>query len=333
MFIQEDASLDWVYDTAGLKVYDGPRQGSRTGSPHIEGTYSADAVKGSLTEGDGWLNGLVGNDVIYGAARNENLVNGDGDAVLVAGAGYDIIWAGDGDDILDGGEGNDELFGEAGNDTYIFRIGSGQDIIREADATTGNSDTVWLGSYLTPDDVKLTRAGFDLVLSIEGSSDTLTVDGFFRDTTFNRIERIRFMDKTVWTYEDILYQAFRPTEGDDVIYGTSDDNELNGAGGDDRIFARPGNDLVLGETGADTLYGEEGDDTLEGGTGDDTLYGQEGNDILAGGEGDDLLEGGVGDDTYLFGLGDGHDTIGDKNAERGGSDTIEFGENILPTSI
>ncbi len=144
-FIQQDPSLGWVFDSGGLPVYEHRGQGIRPWSPHIEGTDNADAVKGSLSEGDGFLNGLSGNDVIYGTSRDETLINGLGDAVLVAGGGNDRIWAGEGNDILDGGEGNDQLLGEAGNDTYLFRRGSGQDTIIDRDATTDNMDTIWLG--------------------------------------------------------------------------------------------------------------------------------------------------------------------------------------------
>ncbi|MFH2046816.1 MAG: hypothetical protein ABIK92_16925, partial [Pseudomonadota bacterium] len=108
-FIMQDESLGWVIDSGGLPLYDEKGEGQRTWSPHIEGTDNADAVKGSLIEGDGYINGLAGSDVIYGTSRNENLINEIGDSVLVAGAGKDRIRAGDGDDILDGGEGNDEL--------------------------------------------------------------------------------------------------------------------------------------------------------------------------------------------------------------------------------
>ncbi|MEW6141418.1 MAG: calcium-binding protein, partial [Thermodesulfobacteriota bacterium] len=139
-FIQQDPSLGWIFDTGGLSVIEHTGQGTRPWSPHIEGTDNADAIRGSLTEGDGYLNGLAGNDVIYGTSRNEVLINETGDALLVAGAGNDTILAGAGNDILDGGQGSDTLRGETGNDTYILRVGSGRDTIIETDRTAGNVD-------------------------------------------------------------------------------------------------------------------------------------------------------------------------------------------------
>jgi|GEM_PF-1017012 len=210
-FLQQDPDLNWVIDTGGLPVYDRPGQGIGWPS-HINGTDNADAVKGSLTLGDGWINGQNGNDVIYGTDRDEHLFNQTGDALLYGGGGNDELWAGEGDDILDGGTGNDRLFGEAGNDTYMFRRGSGQDIIIDPDPTADNTDTVWLGSNLTPDEVVLRRSGNNLVLKIIDTTDTLTVQDYFRnDSPLNRIEQIQFMDGTLWTHEDILIEIVKPS--------------------------------------------------------------------------------------------------------------------------
>ena len=173
--LEIDPSLALVFDTGGLPVFSQLHQGTRSWSPHIEGTDNADFVVGSLTQGDRYINGLNGDDVIYGTSRNEVLITETGDSLLVAGGGNDQIWAGAGNDILDGGEGNDLLKGEAGNDTYIFRRGSGQDTIIDTDATAGNIDTIWLGSNLTPEDITLRRSENNIVLRINDTDDTLTI--------------------------------------------------------------------------------------------------------------------------------------------------------------
>jgi trimeric autotransporter adhesin len=268
-FIEMDPSLGWVFDTGGLPVYDHLGQ-SPDGwyYPHMFGTWNADAVKRSLTEGDGCLNGIMGNDVIYGTDRNEYLFNDYGDSILVAGGGNDIIYAGRGDDILDGGTGNDTLYGQTGNDTYIFRRGSGQDTIIDPDSTLNNVDTIWLGGNLAPDDISLKRAGNNLVLRINDTTDTITVKDFFRnDGTLNRVEQIHFMDGTIWNESDIVRIAYAPTEGDDVIYGSPQTDNLSGLGGNDTIYGREGDDTLDGGTGNDVLYGQAGNDTLDGGTG------------------------------------------------------------------
>lgn len=190
-FIMQDESLGWVIDTGGLPVIDGRGQGLFPWSYHVIGTDNADAVKGSLAEGDGYINGLVGSDVIYGTSRNETLINETGDAVLVAGGGNDRIWAGEGNDILDGGTGNDELKGEGGNDTYIFRLGSGQDKIIDTDPTAGNTDTIWIGSSLTPDDITLRRSGNNLIVTINNSTDMLTVQDYFKNN--RHLQNLNYM--------------------------------------------------------------------------------------------------------------------------------------------
>jgi hypothetical protein len=137
-FVQQDPDLAWVFDSGGLHVFDQLGQGNGWYYPHMFGTDNADAVKGSLIpEADGWINGLGGNDVIYGTDRDEYLYNGTGDALLVGGGGNDVLYAGDGDDVLDGGAGKDTLYGEAGNDTYIVRRGSGSDTIIDREADQG----------------------------------------------------------------------------------------------------------------------------------------------------------------------------------------------------
>ena len=229
-FIQLDPDLGWVFDTGGLDVYDQLGQGDGWYYPHMFGTYGSEVVKGSATEGDGYINSLSGNDVLYGTDRDEVLLNQDGDALFVAGGGNDRIWAGDGADIIDGGEGNDTLYGEAGDDTYIFRIGSGNDTIIDIDTTEGNLDTIFIGSSLTPDDVTLKRVGNNLVLAIVGTSDSITVQGFFsNDSTLYRVEQVQFMDGTLWSESDIVAKVYEPTDNDDFIYGGSDADELSGA--------------------------------------------------------------------------------------------------------
>jgi Ca2+-binding RTX toxin-like protein len=131
-------------------------------------------------------------------------------------------------------------------------------------------DTIWLGSNLSPEDIVLKRLGYNLVLNIEDTSDTLTVRGFFSpESSVNRVERIQFMDGTVWTDSDIIRQVYAPTDGDDTIYGGIENDNLNSLGGNDTIYGRGGDDTLEGGTGRDTLYGEGGNDTLKGGFGND----------------------------------------------------------------
>ncbi|MFH0824232.1 MAG: calcium-binding protein, partial [Pseudomonadota bacterium] len=160
---------------------------------------------------------------MYGTWDDEFLYNADGDAILVGGGGNDHIIAGAGADILDGG---------AGGDTYILRRNSGQDKIVEFDSDSANFDTIWRGSNLTPDDVFIRRAANDLVLRIKDTDDSITVSNFFTQGTYiNHVERIEFMDGTVWTDSDFLREALKPKEQEDYIGGGSGVDEIHGAGG------------------------------------------------------------------------------------------------------
>ena len=333
-FIQQDPDLAWIFDTGGLDVYDQLGQGDGWYYPHMFGTWGTEVVKGSPTQGDGYINSLTGNDVLYGTDRDEVLLNEDGDALFVAGGGNDRIWAGDGADILDGGEGDDTLYGETGDDTYIFRIGSGNDTIIDIDSTEGNLDTIFIGSSLTPDDVTLKRVGNNLVLAIVGTSDSITVQGFFsNDSTLYRVEQVQFMDGTLWSESDIVAKVYEPTDNDDFIYGGSDADELSGLGGNDTIHGLASNDTIHGDDGNDVLYAGSGDDTIEGGSGDDLIFGDAGSDLVIGGLGADTLDGGEGDDTYVFDRGSGHDIIDDTDTTAGNTDTLELGADILPSDV
>jgi Ca2+-binding RTX toxin-like protein len=313
-FIMQYASLGWVIDSAGLPVIDSSGTGTLTG------TDSSETLRGSLTLGNGVLTGLGGNDVIYGTDRKETLQSGSGNSILVSGGGDDTLWAGAGNDILDAGPGNDTLYGEAGNDTYIFRRGSGQDTVIDTDATAGNSDTIWLGSNLVSSDITLRRFDNNLILTINGTTDRMTVRDYFKnDSSINRIERVEFMDGTVWTDSDILQQTLSPTEGDDVIYGDNRDNIIAGMGGND------------------TLYGGAGNDTLDGGAGNDTLYGSDvvysynrwnGQTYVTG-----ISDTSNGNDIYLFGIGFGQDVIIDNDATPGNLDTILLNAEISTSDV
>jgi len=125
-----------------------------------------------------------------------------------------------------------------------------------------------------------------------------------------------------------------PTEGDDVISGTSaadtidalggddvvcaldGDDTVNGGDGDDRLYGMGGDDMMSGDDGRDYLRGDTGDDTLMGGLGRDTLVGQGGNDALWGEGGSDRLYGVAGENMMDGGSGadrmwggDGVDTM------------------------
>ena len=84
--------------------------------------------------------------------------------------------------------------------------------------------------------VTLSRNEDSLVLSINDTSDTLTVfNCFMDDSDANQIEQIRFADGTTWNIDKVKQRLLQPTGGDDVIIGYSGSDTLQGLGGDDLL--------------------------------------------------------------------------------------------------
>ncbi len=236
----------------------------------FEGTAAADT-----------LNGTVNADSLYGQGGN------------------DTLYGGGGDDTLDGGAGNDTLNGGAGNDTYLFGKGDGRDsIVYDYDYGTASNkfNTLQFKDGVAPGEITAARSGTDLVLSITGTRDRVTLQYFFHGDTpgnaFNPIQQAKFSDGTTWDVAALTAKAFEGTAAADTLNGT---------------------------VNADSLYGQGGRDTLYGGGGDDTLDG---------GAGNDTLNGGLGNDTYLFNRGDGVDTWIDTDSTADNQDIARFGADI-----
>ncbi len=264
------------------------------------GTENNDTLSGGA--GNDTIYGLGGNDTISGNDGGDSIYGGEGADTLYGGTGADSLYGGTGADILDGGAGNDLLVGDVGNDTYVFGIGSGEDTITDNDSTAGNLDVIRLGTGITKDKLNYSRVNKDLVLTIIGTTDKLTIQNYFIDS--NKIENILLSDGTAVEISNDL-----------TIYGTEGDDEFQGGGSNETYIALGGNDKISGGDGEDKLYGGDGEDLLDGGTGKD------------------YLEGGSGNDVYTFGIGYGEDTISDSDITEGNIDTLKFGEGISKEDI
>lgn len=176
-----------------------------------------------------------------------------------------------------------------GSDVYRFARGFGQDTITSSDTTVGKVDAIEFAADVAATDVRLTRSGDNLILSVIGSTDKITVTSYFINDAASayKLEEIRFADGTIWSIDTVKAMVQAATSGVDYLYGYA---------GDDIIYSRAGNDTLIGGAGDDKLYGEDGDDTLDGGIGNDTLAGGNGTDIITGGDGVDILDGDAGDD-------------------------------------
>jgi len=187
-FLGGDMAIDYVQpasgsllNTAAINALAGGTSGGGGTTPGepgndadytktITGTANGEQLVG--TSGRDLIRGLAGNDTLFGMGGDDKLVGGDGDDYLsggngsFSGSGNDILVGGAGADTLVGEDGDDLLQGGTGDDKYVYRAGSGKDVI---DNTGGGTD------WLMFDGIDRTRLSFhrngdDLIVLVDGSS-------------------------------------------------------------------------------------------------------------------------------------------------------------------
>ncbi|ROR22846.1 Ca2+-binding RTX toxin-like protein [Comamonas sp. BIGb0124] len=333
----DSVTIDLYFQSAAYRIQivtfeDGTRWSTDDMAAKLvqDGTADADQITGLQSHANR-INGLGGNDVLYGGALNDVLAGGDG---------HDALYGGQGNDQLIGGTGNDTSYDEAGNDIYLFQAGDGHDRIQDYDwqrhygYRQSDQDTLSLGAGLTAETTRVTRQGEDLVLSW-GAAGSVTIDLYFQSAAY-RIQTVTFEDGTRWSVDDLTARLVQDGTADaDQITGLqSHANRINGLGGNDVLYGGNLNDVLAGDDGHDALYGGQGDDQLIGGTGNDALYGGAGADQFIGGTGNDTSYDEAGNDIYLFQAGDGHDRIQDYDWQRhygysqSDQDTLSLGAGL-----
>ncbi|WP_339471012.1 calcium-binding protein, partial [Pseudomonas capeferrum] len=234
---------------------------------------------------DSTLQGGASSDFLFGEAGNDNLYGNDGVDFLDGGAGNDRLHGGNGNDILLGGEGNDSLYGGAGNDTlsgdadsdvYRFSRGWGQDTVNNNDSSTGKVDAIEFAADIASSDILVTRSSNNLILSLAGSTDKVTVSNYFTSdgASYYKLEEIRFADGTVWSYAHIKAMTLFGTDHDDVLTDLDNLGELHGGAG---------NDTLDGGSGSNRLYGDASDDVLKDST-------SASNNLFVGGTGNQVVK-------------------------------------------
>ncbi len=197
---------------------------------YIEGNSGSNVLRGA--EGNDTLYGGGGVDSLYGGKDDDTYIV-DNDTTLVkemADEGIDtvlasvdytltnhvenltltgtenlsgtgntmdnIIIGNSGDNIIEGKKGNDTLQGGEGSDTYVFNRGDGEDTIIESGSTYKFTDAISFGTGINVEDVKFTKSGNDLIVSIIGTDNKITI----KDSNINpdnRIEQFIFDNGTV----------------------------------------------------------------------------------------------------------------------------------------
>ncbi len=162
------------------------------------------------------------------------------------------------------------------------------------DNSTGKLDVLQFKAGVAASDVSLSRAGDNLVVRINGTTDQVTVQTYFLSDGFHprgwALDAIRFDDGTNWSLAAVKAM------------------------------------VLQGGSAAETLYGYASNDLLSGNGGNDVLNGNGGADTLDGGQGNDTLAGGDGHDTYVFS--GGIDTIQENGAAASNFDTLRFLEDF-----
>jgi Ca2+-binding RTX toxin-like protein/PAS domain-containing protein len=286
------------------------------------------------------IDGLAGNDTLYGAGLDDRLLGGAGNDVLHGYGGNDDLQGGSGDDWLGGDLGNDTLIGGGGHDTLMG--GGGNDLYRisrggwrtliyeyEPSSNEPNADGVEFSDLRSTEVASVERSGYDLSLRFV-SLDQVRVHSYFNFPA-QRIESFRFSDAVVWGDREIRSQVVVAGATADADHlGGYDDiaNRIDGLAGNDTLYGAGLDDRLLGGAGNDVLQGYGGNDDLQGGSGDDWLWGDLGNDTLIAGGGHDTLMGGSGNDLYRISRGDWRITINDHEAgtNLSNADVVEFSD-------
>ncbi|WP_138379547.1 cadherin domain-containing protein [Luteithermobacter gelatinilyticus] len=151
------------------------------------------------------------------------------------------------------------------------RSSNGQEVVHTATGTLdGGQDALEFGEGISLSDLEFSQNGFDLQISLKGTTDSVTIQKFA--ASYARIESLELADGLAVNLGGLV---------------------LDGVGA-------AGDDFLAGTAGADSLSGGAGHDVLSGGDGDDTLTAGLGDDVLEGGAGADSLDGGAGMDMVRY---------------------------------
>ena len=227
--------------------YDNIVEFFKTTGTTISGTLDDDRITSNILswakatiggrEGNDIIYGSDGMETIYGGAGNDTIYGGNGNDILKGQEGNDILNGDAGNDILDGGVGRDTLSGGAGNDRYIFKKGYGQDIIDNyyyhGDSQNADNDTLDM-SELKQSQVDLDKVGNDLVVSIKGTEDKVTIRNHYA-SEYYRLDNLKFADGTITCDSStgdfninntvsMLKQTYCSTSNDELISSTSSYN-------------------------------------------------------------------------------------------------------------
>jgi len=132
--------------------------------------------------GQGSIYGYSTSENFYAGAGNDTINAGVGNDSLYGESGNDTLYGEAGNDVIVGGTGNDKMVGGAGSDTYIFNVGDGNDIIGNYHTDADSKDTLIMGTDMK--NLMFTRVGADLLISVLGSTDTVTIQSWYTNDNY-----------------------------------------------------------------------------------------------------------------------------------------------------
>lgn len=134
---------------------------------------------------------VAGDDLLYGDAGNDYLSGGAGNDRLEGGADADVLDGGGGNDTYIGGLGSDSLTDAStlSNEVYVWGRGEGADMLTDA----GGTDRLDVLAGVAENQVWLRKVGNNLELSVIGTSDSLTINGWYSGAA-NQVESFRLAD-------------------------------------------------------------------------------------------------------------------------------------------
>lgn len=167
-----EGGADRIWGGAGADILEG-----RAGIDDVRGDAGADQVRGG--DDNDTVRGMQDNDTVYGDAGSDAHVNGnmgadvvyggDGNDTVYGGRDNDTVYGDEGDDWLSGDLGADMLTGGGGADRFLFRAGSGADVVTDFNFAQGDRVQLAAGTAYTQAGGVITLSGGD-TLTLQGAS-------------------------------------------------------------------------------------------------------------------------------------------------------------------
>lgn len=210
------------------------------------------------------IDGLGGNDVIYGTDNADTIRGGDGVDQIYSFGGDDVVNGGAGADTIDAGDGDDTIQTQAAESSGdSLQGGLGTDSLVNIDTATTPADLVLANFVASSNGIEAVDATNAKIVGT-GAANTLDFRTDTATPTFATLTNVA---------------AIEGLGGDDTIHGSGDADTIRGGDGADAIYAYGGNDVLDGGAGGDILDAGDGDDDIQ------TQGDESENDSFVGGEG------------------------------------------------